>query len=301
MSVVIRAEDGLASAVEESKVHVGLLAVVLILIVIFAVFSFTLYTVEKVFGISIPYPEITLTWALIGLVGVWVLGHTIQTTTSQLIGPRAASTARKVVTVTLVFVILIATLSSLHIDVTGYLVSLGITAVVIGFAAQTTIGNLIAGMLVLISKPFRKGDYIRVNIAGAPIEGTIDEISFLRSRIFTNDGVSISVPNTVMLATPISNFTVFERRPIILNISLDRNVSVDSFRSKVESAMLGNGVAMGETRLYVKGFDQDSTSVELWVQVATQNFLKERSLIVQSIKGICRREKIQLKKIELQS
>ncbi len=290
-------------AKEESGVHIGLLAVVLILIVVFAVFSFTLYTVEKVFGISIPYPEITitLTWALIGLVGVWVLGHTIQTTTSQLIGPRAASTARKGVTVILVIVILIATLSNLRIDVTGYLVSLGITAVVIGFAAQATIGNLIAGMLVLVSKPFRKGDYIRINIAGAPIEGTVDEISFLRSRIFTNDGVSISVPNTVMLATPISNFTVFERRPIILNISLGRNVSVNGFRSKVESAMLGNGVAMGEIRLYVKGVDQDSINVELWVQVATRNFLRERSLIVQTIKRIGQRGKIELKKIELQS
>lgn len=296
-----RAESALGSANEDSKIRVGIIAVVLILIVFFAIFSFTLYSLDIVFGISIPYPAITLTWALIGLVGVWVVGHAIQTTTSQLIGPRAASTARKLVTVTLVFVILIATLSSLHVDVTGYLVSLGITAVVIGFAAQTTIGNLIAGMLVLISKPFRKGDYIRINITGAPIEGTIDEISFLRSRIFTNDGVSISVPNTVMLATPISNFTVFEKRPIILNISLDRNVSVDSFRSKLESAVLGNALAQGETRVYVKGFDQDSTSVELWVQVATQNFLKERSLIIQSIKETCQREGIQLKRIELES
>ncbi len=293
----------MAATTGEGKVHVGLLAVVLILIVVFAAFSFALYTLEKVFGISIPYPEITLTltWALIALVGAWVLGHTIQTTTSPLIGPRAASNARKIVTVSLVLGILIATLVNLRINITGYLVSLGITAVVVGFAAQTTIGNLIAGMLVLISKPFRKGDYIRINITGGPIEGTIDEISFLRSRIFTNDGVSISVPNTVMLATPISNFTVFEKRPIILNISLDRNVSVDTFRDKVEAAIVVNGVAEGETRLYFKGFDQESTIIELWIQVTTQNFLKERSLIVHSIKELCEKENIQLKKIELQT
>lgn len=255
------------------------------------------------FGIRIPYPEITITvtWALIGLVGVWILGHTIQTTTSQLIGAKSASTVRKIVTVTLVFVILFATLAKLGIDLSGYLVSLGITAIVIGFAAQTTIGNLIAGMLVLISKPFRKGDYIRVNITGAPIEGTIDEISFLRSRVVTNDGVSISVPNTVMLQVPISNFTVFEKRPIVLNISLGRNVSVDTFRNKIENYRLGNGESKEEIRLYVKGANQDSTTIELWVQVATQSFLKERSLIVHSIQEICQRENIPLKKIELQS
>jgi small conductance mechanosensitive channel len=287
----------------ENKIHVGLLAVVLILVVVFAIISFALYSLERVFGISIPYPEITisLTWAFIALVGVWILGHTIQRTMSPLIGHRGASTARKMVTVILVLVILIATLERLNVDLTGYLVSLGITAVVIGFAAQTTIGNLIAGMLVLISKPFRKGDYIRVNIVGAPIEGTIDEISFLRSRILTNDGVSISVPNTVMLQVPISNFTVFAKRPIILNLALDRNVSTDSFRSKVETAMLDSGEAQGEMRLYVKGLDQDSIAIELWVPVATQNFLKERSLIVHSIKEICEHEGIVVRKIELQT
>ena len=285
------------------KSRFGLLAVILILIVIFAVFRFAQYTLERVYGVSVPYPDITITmmWALIGIVGAYVLGRTIQTTTTPLIGARGASTARKVVTVTLVLAILIATLANLHVDVTGYVVSLGITAVVIGFAAQATIGNLISGVLVLISKPFRKGDYIRVNIAGAPIEGTIDEISFLRSRIFTNDGVSISVPNTVMLAVPISNFTVFEQRPLILNISLERNASIIEFKDKVESAILTNGQAMGEVRLYVKGLDQDSVNTELWVQVDTQSFLKERSLIVQSIKKICEKENIPLKKIELQS
>ena len=286
-----------------NKSRFGLLAVILILIVIFAVFRFAQYTLERVYGVSVPYPDITITmmWALIGIVGAYVLGRTIQTTTTPLIGARGASTARKVVTVTLILAILIATLANLHVDVTGYVVSLGITAVVIGFAAQATIGNLISGVLVLISKPFRKGDYIRVNIAGAPIEGTIDEISFLRSRIFTNDGVSISVPNTVMLAVPISNFTVFEQRPLILNISLERNASVIEFKDKVESAILTNGQAMGEVRLYVKGLDQDSVNMELWVQVDTQSFLKERSLIVQSIKKICEKENIPLKKIELQS
>ncbi len=296
--------EGESSRMDEgNKIHIGLIGVVVILIVVFAIFTISLYTLEKVFGISIPHRDITITlsWAIIALIGVWVLGHTLQTTTTSLIGAKGASTVRKVVTVTLLFVILFATLAKLGIDISAYLVSLGITAIVIGLAAQTTIGNLIAGMLVLVSKPFRKGDYIRVNITAAPIEGTIDEISFLRSRIFTNDGVSISVPNTVMLATPISNFTVFERRPIILNISLDRKVSVDTFRSMVESAIVGKGVAKGETRLYVKGFDQDSTSVELWVQVATQNFLKERSLIVQNIKEICERESLELKKIELQN
>ncbi len=291
------------SSEEKNRLRIGIIGVVLLIVAVFVIFNFTLYTMEKVFGITIPYPEITitLTWALIGLAGVWVLGHTLELTSRPLIGARSASLLRKAVTVVVVFTIVFATLARLGIDLSGYLVSLGVTAIVIGFAAQTTIGNIIAGMLVLISKPFRKGDYIRVNITGGPIEGRIEEISFLRSRILTNDGVSISVPNTVMLAVPISNFTIFERRPIILNMSMDRGVSVDDFRAKMEGAFIGNGEGVDDVRVYVRGFDEDSTSVELWVQVATQNFLKERSQIVQRIEELCKQQNIPIRKIELQS
>jgi len=202
-------ESGTRTSREGNQVRVGLVGVTVIIAGVFAVLRFS-YALQRVLGIPIPYPDITVTvtWALIALVGVWILGHTIQTTTSQLIGTAGATTVRKIVTVVLVFVIIFASLGRLGIDLSAYLVSLGVTAVVIGFAAQTTIGNLIAGMLVLISKPFRKGDYIRVNITGGPIEGRLEEISFLRSRVVTNDGVSISVPNTVMLTVPISNFSL---------------------------------------------------------------------------------------------
>lgn len=288
---------------KETMFRIGLVGVTIIIVGVFAVLTIVLYTMQNVLGIPIPYPNITITvtWALIALVGVWILGHTIQTTTSSLIGAASAATVRKIVTVVLLFTILFATLGKLGIDLSAYLVSLGVTAIVVGFAAQTTIGNLIAGMLVLVSKPFRRGDYVRVNITGAPIEGKLEEISFLRSRIVTNDGVSISVPNTVMLAVPISNFTVFEKRPIILNITLDRKTSVDAFRSKIEAAQVISAEEISEMRLYVKGFDNESMTVELWLQVTTQNFLKERSLIVHSIQGMCERESIPLKRIELQN
>ena len=298
--MVTRAESRVDE--ENARVRVGLVGVTVIIVGVFAVLTILLYSLQRIFGIPIPYPEITITvtWALIALVGVWILGHTIQTTVSPLIGKAGATTVRKTVTAVLIFVIIFATLDKVGIDLSAYLVSLGVTAVVIGLAAQSTIGNLIAGMLVLISKPFRKGDYIRVNVTGGPIEGRLDEISFLRSRIVTNDGVSISVPNTVMLAVPISNFTVFEKRPIILSLSVDRNISIETFRSKIQAALLNNGEDDNDIRLYVRGFEEDSITIELWVQVATQNFLKERSQIVHQIKELCDQESILLKKIELQ-
>ncbi len=122
----------------------------------------------------------------------------------------------------------------------------------------------------------------------------------MRSRIVTNDGFSISVSNTVMLAVPISNFIVFEKRPIILNVTLGRNVSIDTFRNKIETAQVSDNEEKCDRRLHVKGFDNESTAIELWVQVSAQNFLRERSLIVHNLQAFCERVNVPLKKIELQ-
>jgi len=65
--------------------------------------------------------------------------------------------------------------------------------------------------------------------------------------------------------------------------------------------LLKNRVVEGDARVYVKGLDNESINIELWIPVATKNFLKERSSIVSSVKDLCHRENMELKKIELQS
>ena len=69
----------------------------------------------------------------------------------------------------------------------------------------------------------------------------------------------------------------------------------------MDSASISGEEEKSERCLYVKGFNNDSTNIELWVQVTTQDFLKDRSLIVHNIQEFCERENIPLKKIEFQT
>ena len=74
-----------------------------------------------------------------------------------------------------------------------------ITAIVIGFASQSVLGNLISGLYLAITRPFRIGE--KVTVFGNT--GIIYDIGLLYSRLRTEDGDIIMAPNTSMITTTI--------------------------------------------------------------------------------------------------
>lgn len=72
----------------------------------------------------------------------------------------------------------------------------------VGFASQRTIGNLIAGVYLLITRPFRVGDYIRID----SIEGIVQEITINYAKILTPDNTVVSISTQKILDKEITNF-----------------------------------------------------------------------------------------------
>ena len=80
----------------------------------------------------------------------------------------------------------------------------GITAVIVGLAAQQTFGNLFAGTVLLTSRPFRVGDLVRLQSGqvGGEVEGTVSSLGLLYTTL-TRGADTILVPNSVVLSAAI--------------------------------------------------------------------------------------------------
>lgn len=76
----------------------------------------------------------------------------------------------------------------------------------IGFASSTTIGNFISGLYLLITNPFRTGDYII--LPSMKIEGIVEEISINYTRILTTRGIHVCITNQKILGTAIHNTSI---------------------------------------------------------------------------------------------
>jgi small-conductance mechanosensitive channel len=95
--------------------------------------------------------------------------------------------------------------SSQGIDFSGLIVAGGIFAVVIGFATQSVVSNLISGVFLMIEKPAKHGDTIQ--IPDMNISGTLLDIGTFSSRLRKFDGTVIRIPNEKFFTSNIRSFT----------------------------------------------------------------------------------------------
>ncbi len=118
----------------------------------------------------------------------------------------------------LVFTV-VAVLAQVGIQTTSFIAVLGAAGLAIGLALQGTLANVAAGVLLLILRPFKAGDYVE---AGS-IAGTVDEILLFTTIMHTSDNVHQVVPNAQLWNTAIKNYShnPTRRLDITIGISYD--------------------------------------------------------------------------------
>jgi small conductance mechanosensitive channel len=115
----------------------------------------------------------------------------------------------------------------------GLLASSAVLAVIIGLAAQRTLGNFVAGLLIAITQPIRLGD--RVNYAGE--DGVIEEIGLTYTFIRTQDQARLVIPNEKLASDTIRNSTIRSREAfaeitVQVPLSADLGAAVDELREE---------------------------------------------------------------------
>jgi small-conductance mechanosensitive channel len=114
----------------------------------------------------------------------------------------------------------------LGIDLSALLGAAGIAGIAVGFAAQTSVSNVISGLFLISEKPFQVGDIIQV----ADVSGVVQSVDFLSVKIQTFDNRFIRVPNETIIKSNVVNVTRYPIR------RLDVWVSV-SYRTDLERAV----------------------------------------------------------------
>jgi small-conductance mechanosensitive channel len=106
------------------------------------------------------------------------------------------------------------------LELTPLLMSLltaaGVTGVIVGFAVRDVAANLISGVFLLIDRPFAVGDFIEASA----IKGTVKLISLRVTRIQTEDGLIVTVPNSILASNAVTNHTVNSQCRIELTLAL---------------------------------------------------------------------------------
>jgi small-conductance mechanosensitive channel len=144
---------------------------------------------------------------------------------------------RSIVKVTYLILILIAVmlvLPILGVDPMGIVVAAGVIGLIIGLASQSVIGNLIAGLFLVIERPLKIGD--QVDVEGT--KGYVEDVRIMSTVIRTYDGIFVRIPNEKVFTTNISNLVTHVARRLEYTVGIryrdDADKAVKIIRNVIE-------------------------------------------------------------------
>src|SRR5437763_2238709 len=214
-------------------------------------------------------------WHRLAVVGVVMLSTIV---TARLIDRRIARrqlapeaitryrVARRSVTTAIVFVGLLSALlviPQVRAVAGGLLASSAVLGIVVGFAAQRTLGNFVAGLLIAFTQPLRLGDDVVVE----DTPGVVEEIGLIYTFVRTEDGDRLVIPNEKLASDTIRNSTIRSREKvaeITIQVPLGRDVGAiaDRLRGLTEGADVFVGELAGNVTLVVRAAAPDEPAAE---------------------------------------
>ncbi len=215
-------------------------------------------------------------WSLIGAIititiGFWIAGKIKSWVERRMIAKDVDASVRTFVIPIINFVlkgvVLISVISNLGFNITGIIGLLSAGAVAVGLALQGSLSNLAGGILIIIFKPFKVGDYIVTN----GNEGTVESISILYTVLVNTKGQVITIPNSKVYDSAIVNYSVRDHRRLDVNIGIGYDDDFDTARQIILDVLESEPLIDQTQAKTVEILEFGESSVNLAVRAFTKN------------------------------
>jgi small conductance mechanosensitive channel len=163
-------------------------------------------------------------------------------------------------------VVIIITLGQLGIQTTSLLAVLSAAGLAIGLALQGSLSNLAAGLLIIIFRPFRVGDFI----AAAGVQGTVQEVHILTTIMHTADNLRLTVPNSQLTNTVITNYSVNDTRRADLTITVSYDDNLQQVKQLLHALLTAHPLVLQEPAPVIGVSDLAENGINFAVRVWVQ-------------------------------
>lgn len=173
-----------------------------------------------------------------------------------------------------VVVAIVTALAQLDIHVGTALAGIGVAGLALGFIAQDSLANIVAGFLISIDKPFRVGDYITLD----KYYGRIELITMRSTRIRTQDNTYVVIPNQKLINDILVDHTSGGDTRINVKVTIAYEVSIDAARAAILQEVVKIDGVMEKPAPDVVVEKLGESGVELLVRVWISNNALERQV-----------------------
>ena len=202
---------------------------------------------------------------------IFVVGKALARVISKLLGKAAlASTkdemlqsfVKSISYFLLLLIVVIAALSQLGINTSSLVALIGAAGLAIGLSLQNSLQNFAAGVMLLIFKPFRKGDLIETGEQ----TGTVEEMGLLVLELRTGDNKTVLIPNGKVFSDSIVNYSANELRRIDFTFDVSYESNLKESKDIITRILAENSLVLKEPQAVVAVGALAASSVQLIVR-----------------------------------
>jgi len=167
---------------------------------------------------------------------------------------------------------IVLALDILGINVMPFIAGAGVAGIAIGFAAKDTLSNLIAGVLLIIDRPFEVGDRIEVwsAPAGSASWGDVIDIGLRATKIKTTDNIVIIIPNNEIMKRDIVNYTIISTK---IRVRINVGIAYDADIERAKDIIINVAKSVDwisktpAPKVVVRNFGESSVDLQLRVWI----------------------------------
>lgn len=190
----------------------------------------------------------------------------------------------------LITAVILAALNKLGITTTSFLAILGAAGLAVGLALKDSLGNFASGVMIIIFKPFRVGDFVT---AGG-VTGSVSEVGIFNSVFVTGDNQRIVVPNSSITSGSITNVNAFDTRRVDLVVGISYDDDIKKAKDLLTNLLTSHEKILVDKGITVAVSELADSSVNFVVRawVNTPDYWEVRFFLIENIKLVFDKEGI---------
>jgi len=223
---------------------------------------------------------------LILIIGFWIIKY-INRGIGKIFEMRNLESTLKVffkdlISYSLKIILVISVASIIGIKMTSFIAILTAVTLAIGMGFQGTLGNLASGVLLLVFRPFKVGDYIE----GAGKSGTVHDVQLFFTTLKTADKKTISIPNGQLASHTIVNYSIEPVRRLDITVGIGYDDDIDKARKVLQSLIDADARALKDPApaIYVTNLGESSVDMQMRIYVNKGDFWPFKFYLTELVK-----------------
>ena len=217
--------------------------------------------------------SITLGGRIVGAMIILVIGKLIinwlnrlfaALLTKQRVEPSVQSFLKSTVNILLIVMLALAVIGKLGVEITGFAALLASAGVAIGMALSGNLQNFAGGLIILIFRPYKVGDYIDSDTGAS---GTVKEIQIFHTVLKTGDNKIIYAPNGNMSNSVVTNFSQQETRRVDFCFSMEYGEDFERVEKVLKEIIAADKRILAEPEPFIRLGEMAASSVDITVRV----------------------------------